>query len=112
MGLPRDAPDGCAADTWTLLSSEDMQMEPCDDDGMVSTDSATYTPKDLAQTQEDGDEKEMLGTNPATYTPKDFSQTKEGGDEKQPCTKEDQANGSNCVVGMDSGASRLLRGRK
>merc|ERR1719388_450761 len=130
--MPAQMPAGCATDSWTMLSSADMEMAACsneeDEPTTVGTEKAitcangenvvcnagTYggIDDDARQHPEDleagTDGKKNADADPDTDKKEKITEPAD----KAPCTAEDQKAGVNCVVGMDSGATprrRFLR---
>jgi len=136
--MPAQMPAGCATDSWTMLSSADMEMAACSNE----EDEPTMVGTEKAITCANG---ENVVCNAGTYGCIDNSPTLCGNDDdarqhpedleagtdgkknadadpdtdkkekitepadKAPCTAEDQKAGVNCVVGMDSGATTRRR---
>jgi len=80
--IPAAKPSTCVDSSWGEISKENMSLTACasDDksgtkdvggDKMLGADPATYTPKNLPQS----DDEKMLGADPATYTPKNLPQS-------------------------------------
>merc|ERR1711988_371447 len=88
--MPAQMPAGCATDSWTMLSSADMEMAACSDDD------AKQHPED-PEAGTDGKKDADADTDKKEKTTESV--------DKAPCTAEDQKAGVNCVVGLDSGAT-------
>merc|ERR1711937_308449 len=89
--MPAQMPAGCATDSWTMLSSADMEMPVCGSD-----DDAKQHPED-PEAGTDGKKDADADTDKKEKTTESVDMA--------PCTAEDQKSGVNCVVGLDSGAT-------
>merc|ERR1712199_86414 len=117
--MPAQMPAGCATDSWTMLSSADMEMAACSNEE-DEEDEPTMVGTEKTITCTNG---ENVVCNAGTYGCIDNSPTLCGNADadtdkkekttesvdKAPCTAEDQKAGLNCVVGLDSGATTRRR---